>query len=395
MRVLFITTSFPRHPADYAGSFIFRLAKCLRRQRIRVCVVAPGAADAPAHELMEDIEVRRPTYFWPRSRQKTAYDLGIPANLRTSWLARVQLPLMLLTMWFRIILTLGRVDVVHCHWLPTVWLAWSAMLVTSKRRPIIFTNWGSDTRLAPPALTRLSLRLCDALVSTAAETDAHFIAAGRSDFHSIMAPVDEVRFKPSPPDQKLLRELGIGEGRTIVTFVGRLDHFKDPLTFIRAIAELKAAGADVLALVVGDGALRAKCEQEIRRLDATDRILMIGMRDDPERFLSISRATVHISPVENTWANVIAEAMFMQVPVIMTRAGHTESTFTDGMDCLMVRAQDPTDLATTLKRVLEDRVLADRLADGACELLRRKGKDSNSISVKLASVYREIQIRES
>ena len=92
--VLFVTTSFPRFPGDFAGSFIYRFARYLVEDGVPVTVLAPAAAAYPIQETMSGIYVRRFTYFWPPQRQRLAYDGGgILANMRLSWLARLQVPL--------------------------------------------------------------------------------------------------------------------------------------------------------------------------------------------------------------------------------------------------------------------------------------------------------------
>ncbi len=387
MRVLFVTTSFPRFEADHAGSFVFRLAKYLVEAGVDVRVVAPGDHGYPGNESLEGVRVIRKPYFRPRRLQRLAYGHGIPANLRQHWLARLQVPFFFLAMLLGVARELKKVDVVHCHWLPTILLAKCAMVLTWTRRPIVFTNWGSDTRLLPKGLTRMALRLCDAVISTAEETDQHLREAGYDHFHSIMAPVDESRFDRSYDRVRLKESFGVAVDVPIVSFIGRLNYFKDPITFIRACGLLKQGGFRFKSLVAGDGDLRQACESEIKFLALDEEVLLLGMRNDPELILAVSDVTVHISPIENTWANVIAEAMFMNVPVVMTSSGHTEKTFTHEVDCLIVPAGDPQRLAGSVKRIIEDATLSASLVAGARALLAAKGKDRHTIVTRLKAVY--------
>jgi glycosyltransferase involved in cell wall biosynthesis len=137
----------------------------------------------------------------------------------------------------------------------------------------------------------------------------------------------------------------------------------------------------------------SECQQEIQRCQLRDCIYLLGMRSDPERVFRIATATLHISPVENTWANVIAEAMFMEVPVALSNAGFTQYMFTHEKDCLIVPLQDPVALAEALQRLIVDGTLRTQLTRGASELLRRYKKDRISIVQEVRNYYDELQRR--
>jgi len=341
---------------------------------------------------MEGIQIYRVPYFYPTRLQRLAYvGGGILANIRRGWLARVQVPLLFFTTVWAIVRYQERVDLIHCHWLPTAVAALMARLFSRTKPAIVLTNWGSDTRLLPAWLTRWTVARVEGCISTAVETDEHLHATGRTEFRRIMAPVDEERFMRTAVAADMRHELDIDEDIPVVPFVGRLDAFKDPLTFIRACAVLKQHGVSFLAPIAGDGALMSECQQEIERYALHDCIILLGTRLDPERLFRIATAAVHISPVENTWANVIAEAMFMEVPVVLSNAGYTQCLFTHEKDCLIVPAQNPVALAEALQRLIEDGGLRTKLARGARELLRQYKKDSASIVQEVRAYYDEIQ----
>ena len=393
--VLFVTTSFPRFKGDFAGSFVFRFAKYLSRAGLSVTVLAPGAAGYPTEDIIEDVRIHRFAYFYPRKLQCLAYTSGgILANIRHSSLARLQIPLLFYSTFLAILRHQNSFDLIHCHWLPTAIAALLARPFNRHRSAIAFTNWGSDTRHLPAWLSRWTITRLDGCISTAVETDEHLKALGRTEFRQIMAPVDEERFTPSAVEPDLLDELDIPKDIPVLPFIGRLDSFKDPLTFIRACAILKQQGVSFIAPIAGDGNLMHACQQEINHHDLSGCTLLLGMRTDPERLLKIATATVHISPIENTWANTIAEAMFMEIPVILSNAGYTQQTFTHEKDCLIIPAQDPMALANALKRLIENEALRQRLSMGAKSLLRQHKKDKINIVQELLAYYDEIVARK-
>lgn len=392
--VLFVTTSFPRFKGDFAGNFVFRFAKYLTQAGMQMTVLAPGAVAFPAIDNIEGVRISRFPYFYPQRLQCLAYAGGILANIRQSWLARAQIPLFFLATVWAILRCQDHFDLIHCHWLPSAIAALIARPFSRHKPVIVFTNWGSDTRLLPVWLSRWTIARVDGCISTALETDAHLQSMGRSDFRRIMAPVDEERFTRTAIAADMRPELGIAEHIPVLPFIGRLTDFKDPLTFIRACAALKQQGIAFVAPMAGDGDLMSACRQEIQRFALQDCVMLLGMRTDPERLLRIATATVHISPVENTWANIIAEAMFMEVPVILSNAGYTERLFTHEKNCLVVPARNSSALAESLKRLIGNKILHDRLIRGARDLLCEYKKDRISIVRETLNYYNELQFRK-
>jgi glycosyltransferase involved in cell wall biosynthesis len=391
--VLFVTTSFPRFCGDFAGSFVFRFAKYLVSDGVQVTVLAPGVSGYPTTDALEGVQIYRFPYFYPPKLQRLAYAGGMPANLCRTWLAKVQVLLLFFAMVWTIVRYQERFDLIHCHWLPTAVAALIARSFSRTKPAIVLTNWGSDTRHLPAWLTRWTVAHVEGCISTAVETDKHLQATGRTEFRRIMAPVDEERFRRTAVAADMRHELGIDEAIPVIPFVGRLDAFKDPVTFIRACAILRQQSVSFIAPIAGDGDLMSECQQEIQRYKLYDCILLLGMRSDPERLFSIATATIHISPVENTWANVIAEAMFMEVPVVLSNAGYTQFLFTHEKDCLIVPAQNPVALAGALQRLIGDRALRTLLTRGASELLRQYKKDRASIIHEVRTYYDELQWR--
>jgi glycosyltransferase involved in cell wall biosynthesis len=390
--VLFVATSFPRFDGDFAGSFVFRFAKYLASDGMQVTVLAPGAAGYPTADALEGIQIYRLPYFYPARLQRLAYEGGgILANLRRTWLAKVQAPLLFFVMVWAIKRYQARFDVIHCHWLPTAVAALVARLCSRTKPVIVLTNWGSDTRHLPAWLTRWTVARVEGCISTAIETDEHLRAMGRTEFRRIMAPVDEERFRRTAVGVDMRHELGIDDNIPVIPFVGRLDSFKDPITFIHACAILRQQGVSFMAPIAGDGDLMTECKQEIQRYQLRDCVVLLGIRTDPERLFKIATSTIHISPIENTWANVIAEAMFMEVPVVLSNAGYTKHLFTHEKNCLIVPARNPVALAEALQRLIEDRALCTKLVMGAKQLLRQYKKDTISIVREVRTYYDELQ----
>ncbi|HEX2426656.1 MAG TPA: glycosyltransferase, partial [Gaiellaceae bacterium] len=139
MKVLVLTTSYPRRADDVAGVFVRDAVEHLREAGLEVRVVSPASF----------------RHFG------LAYRHGIAGNLRRRpWTAPL-LPLFLLSYSAASRRAARDVDLVHAHWLP------SALPALATRKPFVVQLWGTDVELARRArwvarrlLRRARLVLC-------------------------------------------------------------------------------------------------------------------------------------------------------------------------------------------------------------------------------------------
>ncbi len=96
MHLLITTSTFPVDLSEGSPRFVFDLAKALTPHG-KVQVLAPHAPNAPISEESHGVQIHRFRYFWPTRWQRLAYGAGIRDNLRSSMLAKVQVPLLLMT----------------------------------------------------------------------------------------------------------------------------------------------------------------------------------------------------------------------------------------------------------------------------------------------------------
>ena len=118
----------------------------------------------------------------------------------------------------------------------------------------------------------------------------------------------------------LRRELGLPSDAVLVGTVGRLAPEKDQAMFLRAFATARAAGADLHAVIVGEGVLRPALERQARESAVADRVHFLGERADSRRVIAGLDVFVLTSQIEG-FPNVLLEAAFLTVPALSTRVG--------------------------------------------------------------------------
>jgi glycosyltransferase involved in cell wall biosynthesis len=173
------------------------------------------------------------------------------------------------------------------------------------------------------------------------------------------------RFEPD--SRPSLREaLGARNGRPVVLTLARLDRQKGIGYLIEAAAQVPAA----LFVVAGEGPEREALQDKARTCGVADRVLFLGYRTDVLALLASCDAFALPSLYEGLPLSVL-EAMAASKPVIATRVGGTDEAVEDGVTGLLVPPADATALASAIRRLLEQRPLAIRLAGAARESVQR------------------------
>jgi glycosyltransferase involved in cell wall biosynthesis len=168
------------------------------------------------------------------------------------------------------------------------------------------------------------------------------------------------------PDSPPVRPAGT---RPRIVSVGRLQAPKDPLTSVRALAELPRGSFE--AVVVGDGPDRPVLAAEIRRLGLEQAVELAGTRDDVHRCLEAAHVFVLSSRSEGLPLSIL-EAMAAGLPVVASDVGGVAEVVEDGVTGLLVPPGDPRALAGALRAVLADPALRQRLGESGWERARSR-----------------------
>jgi colanic acid/amylovoran biosynthesis glycosyltransferase len=316
MKIVVLTTSYPRGPDDVAGAFVRDAVEHVRAAGLDVVVVSPASF----------------RHFG------LAYRHGIVGNLRRKpWLVPL-VPLFLVSFARAARRAARDADLVHAHWLPSALPA----LLTGK--PFVVQLWGTDVALARRApwafrwlLRRARLVLC---ASQALAADAGDLG-GREMWivPSGVAIPDEVGEPAEPPH---------------VLYVGRLSEEK-------GVRELVEATAGIPRVIVGHGPLRDLVPEAL------------GFVPPHELGPYYERAAVVVCPSRREGYGVVArEAMAYGRPVVATAVGGLTEAVEDGVTGLLVPPRDPKALRAAIERLLADPELRRRRGEAARDMAREE-----------------------
>ncbi len=160
--------------------------------------------------------------------------------------------------------------------------------------------------------------------------------------------VDTDRFHPVELDHSIPDCPFSRRKHWIVGTVGRMQTVKDqPMlarAFVRALEIDPAIRARLRLAMIGDGPLRAECEQLLAAAGVSDLAWLPGERHDIPEVMGILDCFVLPSLAEGI-SNTILEAMASGLPVIATDVGGNADLVTPGITGQIVPAGDPEALA--------------------------------------------------
>jgi glycogen(starch) synthase len=309
LRVVHLTTSYPRDDGDFAGRFVADLVGDLRAAGVDASVLAPGD--------YRDFGL--------------AYGAGIVANAkRRPWLA----PPLVASM-VRAVRKAGRdADLVHAHWLA------GGAVAALARVPFVVTLHGSGTagRFADLELARTHPRLVRAVLRRARAVicvSEALAGAARS------CGARDVRVIPNGVaiPERVGREAEPAE----VLYAGRLSPEK-------GIEELAAATRGLNLVVAGDGPLRPLVPSAL------------GFVPHAELERLYARAAAVVLPSHREGLPLcVLEAMAHGRPVVASAVGGIPELVEDGVTGFLVPPGDVAALRAALERLLADPVLRRRM----------------------------------
>lgn len=174
-----------------------------------------------------------------------------------------------------------------------------------------------------------------------------------------------VLYPPAP--QRAYRCDGYGD---YIFMVSRLTPLKRADLFIQALAQPEAAG--IRAVIGGEGEEQERLAALIARLGLQDRVAMAGRLDEAAMLDHLAHCrAVCFPPLEEDYGFVTPEAFASRKAVITCRdSGGPAELVEDGVNGLVCDST-PQALAIALRRVMEDRALAETMGATAFEAGRK------------------------
>ena len=273
-----------------------------------------------------------------------------------------------------------RPDIVHTHFSKAGflgrWAAWIEARRSGRRVRIVHAPHGDGSK----SFEKISALVTDRWVALTPGERDDFLSSGvgrPSRWTVVPAGVDwdeDVYHRRHARRLEVRRSLSIPETAMVAGGALRLDPGKGALVLAAAAERLFRERKDLFFLLVGDGSERAEVEAARARLPDPSRFVLAGRRDDPFFFMTAMDVFVH--PCRNMGSGkalVLAQAMGL--PVVAGRVDGVPDLVEDGEAGVLVPSGDSEALVQTLRRLLDDPALRERLGAAGRERVTTFGED--------------------
>jgi glycosyltransferase involved in cell wall biosynthesis len=270
---------------------------------------------------------------------------------------------------------------------PAARLAHTPVIISSRRD---LANWWWYTPQKRKILRRVQSLSTSVLANSEAVRDFLVKDDGfRADrIRVIRNAVDLGRFTRIPPDRERLFP-GLGRDDKLVIIVANMNSLaKGHDHLIQAARIVCSLLPKTRFVLVGDGELRGRFEQQVRDLGLHQNFLFLGQRRDVPELLRCCDVSVLPSTGEGL-PNVVLEAMAAGLPVVATRVGGTTEIIEDEQSGLLVPPGDSDALAHVILRLFQDPHLARELAHAGQERVRTQF-NFDRLLANLEGFYREL-----
>jgi len=195
--------------------------------------------------------------------------------------------------------------------------------------------------------------------------------------------IDLNRFSPRFRDPELRRQAGAEDDTPLLLFVSRLVKEKDLADLVAMHGILRERGSRHRLALVGDGPIRAELEAALP--DA----FFAGHQSGEALARWYASGDVFVFPsTTETFANVVLESQASGVPPVVVDRGGPPDLVEHGVTGFIARANDATDLADHVERLLHDPALRTRMGDAAHAAAQ--GRDWPSINGRLIESYQRV-----
>lgn len=358
MKVLILTSSFPRYEGDYFGPWVLEYARELKRQGHHVYVVAPASEEMPLTILSEtNLEIQRFNYFFPPSSQKMVAPPGMIPNLKKNKLLFFHIPFLLWKFYqtAKKVIQTNKIDIIHSQWvIPGGFIG--GLLAQRFQIPHFITSQGAEFFLPQKhpfsIFTKFTLKRCDLLfpVSKQMGERAKEYGINHSKIKVIPNTVNPAIFHPDVPS-KFRNKYDIPASAKILLTVRRLVFEKRVEDVIEAFAQQEKN--DIYLVIGGDGPDRNKLEKLCRERQIIDRVRFLGFVENKNLPPIYAASDIYVLSSQQEGLSLsLLESMASGLITISTSSTGGNEVIQSGVNGYLYPVGDIQNLAQIIRKVI-------------------------------------------
>jgi len=159
--------------------------------------------------------------------------------------------------------------------------------------------------------------------------------------------------RPRTSREEWRKREGFAEDDVLFVCVARLDTQKNHAILLQAFAQGPARDPKAHLVLVGEGVLRKRLEDQAKNLGLTRQVQFLGLRTDVPDVLGAMDVFVLSSDWEGTPLSLV-EAMASGLPIVSTAAGGVPELIENGEDGFLVQLGDVKGLSDSMTLLLKN-----------------------------------------
>jgi glycosyltransferase involved in cell wall biosynthesis len=186
--------------------------------------------------------------------------------------------------------------------------------------------------------------------------------------------VDTEVYTPDKRDPDFWSSRGVGSGRVVLLYVGRVSREKGLEMLVDAFRELVDGGSSIALAVIGDGPYREEMESSLVGYPA----LFTGYLAGEQLAQGYASAALFVFPsATDTFGNVVLEAQACGLPVIVSDEGGPRELMVEGETGVVFRAGSRNDLIAAISYMISDPHQIPRMGINARRFTLDKAPESS------------------
>lgn len=399
MKILVLTSTYPRWDGDTEPKFVDNLCRYLARNN-EVHVVAPHAPGTKTNEHVAGVTIFRFRYCLEHL-QTLAYGGGILPNLKQNKFKLLLVPLFILG---QLVLTIKLLrkheyDIIHAHWiipqgLVAVIARPFARKAIGRRAPgIVVTSHGGDLFALKGSLLsgikRWITGRADKLtvVSSAMKLKATELQLKAQESIAVI-PMGVDSYNTFTPPEAASERQGL-------LFVGRLVDKKGIEYLLEAMPSVLKVFPETTLTIIGDGPLKAQLDSLCRTSAIAGQVIFMGpvINENIPKFLQQSAVTIFPSIVTDSGDQegtpvAIMEALACECAAVVSDYPGARDIIIHKKTGLLVNERDVEGIAAQILTLLDNAEMRASLGTNGRNYVQEK-YDWNIISSAFSALFME------
>jgi len=380
MRIVYISTAFPRNENDRINPWLFETIKRLTKENNEI-IVFTSSYKGLRQKNLDGIKIYRFRYL-PKKFEILTHDVAVPERIKMGFKYKLMvLPYIIFGLinskWFSL---KEKFDIIHVHW-PFPHIIFGIVMKIIKRKPLICTFHGGEIIFLenlPNIFKKIFiylLKFSDFFTVNSNFTKDKLLKLTKKNFK------DKIYIIPfGITVRKISLQNFKKENKNIrILFAGRLIERKGVHVLLRAFKKVTEFLENVELIIAGDGPWRKKLEDLAFELGIKEKVIFKGHLTKNELEEEYKNADIFVLPSihdekgdTETLGVVLIEAMEFGIPVIATNVGGIPDIVKDGYNGILVPEKDEDALKDAIIKLIKDENLRKEFSKNAKEYIKEK-----------------------